>query len=331
MPDERLPTLEAVVEEEREGARRGDRAARTAASDRRATSSEVPGCAGMRLDDDGVAGRERRGRVAPGDGEREREVARAEDGDRAERDAHRADVGLRDGCRRGIGRVDARVDPRAVLGDAGEEPELARTCGRARTRGARCGRRGLRRARSTMPSRARFEPSAMSRRNGGARGARGRRRRSSKACAASRQARSTSGASPRGTAGERLAGRRVLRGTSVPPRRRAGRRDERPRQVVHRASSVSRELQAASAPARRRSLSSACAQLVAVERQARRAHAVAAHADPLLHELDELHELRHRVHAQQRQEPAIERDGFVASARPRAYRIERHRLAREAR
>ena len=42
------------------------------------------------------------------------------------------------------------------------------------------------------------------------------------------------------------------------------------------------------------------------QNEARGAHAFMAHADLLLHELDELHELGHGVHAQQGEEPAVE-------------------------
>src|SRR5579864_3346835 len=56
------------------------------------------------------------------------------------------------------------------------------------------------------------------------------------------------------------------------------------------------------------------AKLGAFEQKARRTHAVAAHADALLRELDELHELRNGIHAQKRQEPAIERECLVGVA-----------------
>jgi hypothetical protein len=49
----------------------------------------------VRLDDDGAASRERGGGVAAGNGERQREVAGPEPGDRAERDEHGAQVGSR--------------------------------------------------------------------------------------------------------------------------------------------------------------------------------------------------------------------------------------------
>ena len=53
------------------------------------------------------------------------------------------------------------------------------------------------------------------------------------------------------------------------------------------------------------------------QRQAWRAYALAAHADLLLHELDQLDKLGHRVHPQQGQEPAIERRRVFSSALPR--------------
>ena len=53
------------------------------------------GVAGVRLDDDRAAGRERRDRVAARHRERERKVRRAEDGDGPERHEHAADVGAR--------------------------------------------------------------------------------------------------------------------------------------------------------------------------------------------------------------------------------------------
>src|SRR5277367_3462602 len=46
----------------------------------------------------------------------------------------------------------------------------------------------------------------------------------------------------------------------------------------------------------------------------RRSNAGVADANFLLHELDELDELRHGVHAQQWQEPAIKREGFIRFA-----------------
>ena len=62
------------------------------------------------LDHDGAAGGERGGGVAAGGGEGEREVARAEHGDRPDRDEHAADVGARDRLGVGVGRVEDRLD-----------------------------------------------------------------------------------------------------------------------------------------------------------------------------------------------------------------------------
>src|SRR5450759_5114226 len=49
------------------------------------------------------------------------------------------------------------------------------------------------------------------------------------------------------------------------------------------------------------------AQLLAGERQSWRPDTVASHPDPLLRKLDQLHELHHRIHAQQWQKPLVER------------------------
>jgi hypothetical protein len=67
------------------------------------------------------------------------------------------------------------------------------------------------------------------------------------------------------------------------------------------------------------------AQLVTLQRQSRRPHAIASHADTLLHQLDELHELDHRVHAQQRQEPLVERERLGLSSLARIP-VKRHRF-----
>ena len=62
----------------------------------------------------------------------------------------------------------------------------------------------------------------------------------------------------------------------------------------------------------------------------RRAHAFVAHADLLLHQFDQLHKFRNRIHAQQRQKkkPFIK---FIRFFRFAAHRIiiKRHRLLRE--
>ena len=77
------------------------------------------------LDHDRAAGGQRGGGVAAGGGEGEREVAGAEDGDRAERDHPLADVGARQ--RRAVrhGRVDADAEVVTSAYDVGEHPQLA--------------------------------------------------------------------------------------------------------------------------------------------------------------------------------------------------------------
>src|ERR1019366_7328345 len=70
------------------------------------------------------------------------------------------------------------------------------------------------------------------------------------------------------------------------------------------------------------------AQLVALQRQSRRPYAIASHADPMLRELDQLHELHHRVHAQQRQKPLVERECLRLSSFDRIA-IKRHRFRGE--
>src|SRR4051794_29358971 len=76
------------------------------------------------LHDDGAAGGERRRGVAAGGAEREWEVARAEDGHRADRDEHAPDVGAREGARVGVGGVDDRVDVVPRLDDRAERLDL---------------------------------------------------------------------------------------------------------------------------------------------------------------------------------------------------------------
>ena len=56
-------------------------------------------------------------------------------------------------------------------------------------------------------------------------------------------------------------------------------------------------------------------QLCANDFEARRTHARVADTDFLLDLFNELNEFRHRIHAQQRQEPAIKREGFFMPAR----------------
>jgi hypothetical protein len=96
---------------------------------------------GMRLDDYGIARRQRRSGVAAGNREGEREVAGAEDDDRPERPQHRAHIGLRRHAR-GIGGVYAGHDPGALLCHSGEEAELVAGTGDLALE-ARQGQRGL--------------------------------------------------------------------------------------------------------------------------------------------------------------------------------------------
>ena len=79
-----------------------------------------PGMAGMALDDDGASRGQGGGGVAAGSAVREREVARAEDGDRAQRLEHAPDVGLGDWATTGLTGIDAGLDP-AALADLGGE------------------------------------------------------------------------------------------------------------------------------------------------------------------------------------------------------------------
>ena len=77
----------------------------------------------MRLEHDAVAAGERRRRVAAGDREREREVARSEHRDRSDGHEHAADVG--GGAERRLpGMVDRRLEVAAVAECLGEQPEL---------------------------------------------------------------------------------------------------------------------------------------------------------------------------------------------------------------
>ena len=82
----------------------------------------------VRLHDNGIAGGEGRCGIAAGYGECEGEVAGAEDGHRAERAQHRADVRFWRSAL-GIGSVDASHDPGTLFGNAGEEPELVAGAG----------------------------------------------------------------------------------------------------------------------------------------------------------------------------------------------------------
>ena len=79
----------------------------------------------MGLEDHGAAGGEGRGGVSARRREGEREVAGAEDGDRAQRDLALADVGA--GQRSAVrqGRIDADAAEVALADHGGEEAELA--------------------------------------------------------------------------------------------------------------------------------------------------------------------------------------------------------------
>ena len=73
----------------------------------------------MRLDDHGAAGRQRRGRVATGDGEGERKIARGEDGDRPNRKLH-----LTNGWLVRLLRIDDRAQIAAIAQQCREGAEL---------------------------------------------------------------------------------------------------------------------------------------------------------------------------------------------------------------
>ena len=91
-------------------------------------ASDELGGAGMRvmgLDDDGAAGGQRRCGVAAGDGERQREVACTEDGDRAQRDEALANVGAWQRGSVGTRRIDAGAVPAALAKHLGEQSQLA--------------------------------------------------------------------------------------------------------------------------------------------------------------------------------------------------------------
>ena len=79
----------------------------------------------MALDHHGTAGGERRGGVAARDREGEREVARPEHGDRAERDVAQAQVRARQRLALRQGGVDAQVEPFAPADHVGEQLQLA--------------------------------------------------------------------------------------------------------------------------------------------------------------------------------------------------------------
>ena len=96
----------------------------TASRTARPTSSDVPGMSRVTLDDHRAAGGQRRGGVATGHREREREVAGPEHGHRSDRNGPLAQI--RAGERSAVGqwRLDADPVPAAVADDRGEQPQL---------------------------------------------------------------------------------------------------------------------------------------------------------------------------------------------------------------
>ena len=107
-------------------------APRDGADDRAADELAGAGVGVVGLEDHGAAGGEGRGGVAARGREGEREVAGAEDRDRAERHLALADVGA--GQRRAVrqGRVDADAEEVALADHVGEQPQLAGGAGDAR-------------------------------------------------------------------------------------------------------------------------------------------------------------------------------------------------------
>ena len=91
--------------------------------------------------DDRAPGGQRGGRVASRNGERQREVARPEHGDRADRNQHPADIKLRQRLAIGNRAVDAGVHPRALANQVREHPQLCRSCVCARRPDARAAAR----------------------------------------------------------------------------------------------------------------------------------------------------------------------------------------------
>ena len=86
---------------------------------------------GVTLDDHRAAGGQRRGGVATGHREGEREVAGAEHRDRAERNGPLPQVGTRErACGRAAACLDAHLPPAAVADQCGEQAQLADRTGR---------------------------------------------------------------------------------------------------------------------------------------------------------------------------------------------------------
>ena len=122
--DERLADFARRVEQQREHAGRQPAFAH-GLLDRAADEFRRARVRGMRLDDHRAAGRERGRRVAARDGEREREVRRAEHGDRADRDVAQPQVDARQRLALGARGIDARIEEAAVAHDRREQAELA--------------------------------------------------------------------------------------------------------------------------------------------------------------------------------------------------------------
>ena len=118
-----MPTSTARIEEQREDAGQQTLRQRQPRDDLRGKFAGAR-VRRMRLDDDGAARGKSGGGVSTGDREGEREVAGAEDDDGAERAQHGANVGARQRLAVGQSRIDARVDPGALLDNAGEETKL---------------------------------------------------------------------------------------------------------------------------------------------------------------------------------------------------------------
>ena len=129
--DQRDAEVGPGPEEQREGARRqaglGD-----GVGDGAADEFGGAGVGVVAFDDDGAACGERRGGVAAGDGEGQREVGGAEDGDRTERDGALANVGPRRGLAVGKGGVDAGAVPGTLAQDGRRRGGAGRWCGRPR-------------------------------------------------------------------------------------------------------------------------------------------------------------------------------------------------------
>ena len=88
----------------------------------------------VRFDDDRAAGRESRCRVSAGDGECQREIARAEDRDRADRDQHAADVRFRQRRALREARDRSAHRPTSPRAPAPRTCAVDRRCGRVRRR-----------------------------------------------------------------------------------------------------------------------------------------------------------------------------------------------------